>query len=60
MVTEYFASYISGSHVGNAKVVMPRAIETMEDVRMLEKALEEKYQQKTVLLNFVKLREYDR
>lgn len=54
-IVEYFVSYISGSHMGNAKVTLQREVLTMEDVRQLEKALEENYGQKVVLLNFIKL-----
>lgn len=41
--------------MGNAKVTLQREVLTMEDVRQLEKALEENYGQKVVLLNFIKL-----
>ena len=55
IVVEYFVSYISGSHIGNAKVTLPREITAIEDVRQLERALEENYGHKTVLINYIKL-----
>lgn len=55
IVAEYFISYISGNHIGNAKVTLQREVLTIEDVRQMEKALEETYGHKAVLLNFIKL-----
>jgi hypothetical protein len=56
-MVEYFVSYISGRHIGNAKVTFESDTISVADVRRLEKALEEKYKQKAVILNLVKLRE---
>ncbi len=56
-MVEYFVSYISGSHIGNAKVTFESDTISIADVRRLEKALEEEYKQKAVILNLVKLRE---
>lgn len=54
---EYFVAYISGHKLGNAKIVLEHDVMSMDDVRTLEKALDEKYKQKTVVLNIIKLRE---
>lgn len=56
---EYMVAYICGHKMGNAKIMHEQAEMSMDEVRKIEKMLEERYEQKAVVLNIVKLREVE-